>query len=413
MPTFHYRALQPDGVLTRGEVEASGRPEALKQIELRGLRPVNLTEAGGGTSKAAPATSSKGFRLSLGPDRVTAADLENFTRLLSSLLAAGVPLSRALLILGKEASTPIAAAKWREIHGLVVDGMSLAQAMARSPDTFPKVYTAMVEAGEAGGFLDVVLAQIADFQSRDKELKSKVATAMIYPCVLLGLAVVVLAVLLVFFIPKFQKMFNSVQGSLPLLTQVIVAASQILRSYGLVVLAGGVGGVLMTRNWLTSAEGRRVWEGWTLKAPVVGPLSARFAMARFCRMLGTLIGAGVPLIQALNVARRSLGNQILSDAITQSITEVQQGGRLGQSLARCPILFSGPVMEMISVAEESGRLDGELVRIANVTESELDRQLKTAVALAEPLMLFLIAGFIGIIFIGMLLPVFSLQDYIK
>lgn len=413
MPTFHYRALQPDGVLTRGEIEASGRPEALKQIELRGLRPVNLTESGPGTQKAATGTASKGFRLSLGPERVTAADLENFTRLLSSLLAAGVPLSRALLILGKEASTPIAAAQWRKIHGLVVDGMSLAQAMALSPDTFPKVYTAMVEAGEAGGFLDVVLAQIADFQSRDKELKSKVATAMIYPCVLLGLAVVVLAVLLVFFIPKFQKMFNSVQGSLPLLTQVIVAASQILRSYGLVVLAGGVGGVLMTRNWLTSAEGRRVWEGWTLRAPVVGPLSARFAMARFCRMLGTLIGAGVPLIQALNVARRSLGNQILSDAITQSITEVQQGGRLGQSLSRCPMLFSGPVMEMISVAEESGRLDGELVRIANVTESELDRQLKTAVALAEPLMLFLIAGFIGIIFIGMLLPVFSLQDYIK
>lgn len=413
MPTFHYRALQPDGVLTRGEVEAPGRPEALRQIELGGLRPVNLTESGAGSPGAAPGASSKGFRLSLGPERVTAADLENFTRLLSSLLAAGVPLSRALLILCKEASTPIAAAQWRAIHGLVVDGMSLAQAMARSPDTFPKVYTAMVEAGEAGGFLDVVLAQIADFQSRDKELKSKVATAMIYPCVLLGLAVVVLAVLLVFFIPKFQKMFNSVQGSLPLLTQVIVAASQILRSYGLVVLAGGVGGVLMTRNWLTSAEGRRVWEGWTLKAPVVGPLSARFAMARFCRMLGTLIGAGVPLIQALNVARRSLGNQILSDAITQSITEVQQGGRLGKSLARCPMLFSGPVMEMISVAEESGRLDGELVRIANVTESELDRQLKTAVALAEPLMLFLIAGFIGIIFIGMLLPVFSLQDYIK
>ena len=414
MPTFHYRALQTNGVLTRGELEAAGRPEAIKQIELLGLRPVNLTEAGAGTAKSTTAGApSKGFRLSLGPERVTAADLENFTRLLSSLLSAGVPLSRALLILGKEASTPIAAAKWREIHGLVVDGMSLAQAMARSPDTFPKVYTAMVEAGEAGGFLDVVLAQIADFQSRDKELKSKVATAMIYPCVLLGLAVVVLAVLLVFFIPKFQKMFNSVQGSLPLLTQVIVAASQILRSYGLVVLAGGVGGVLMTRNWLTSAEGRRVWEGWTLKAPIVGPLSARFAMARFCRMLGTLIGADVQLVQALNVARRSIGNQILVDAVARSIDQVQQGGRLGQSLAECPTLFSGSVMEMISVAEESGRLDVELIRIANVTESELDRRLKTAVALAEPLLLFLIAGFIGFIFIGMLLPVFSLQDYIK
>ena len=136
-------------------------------------------------------------------------------------------------------------------------------------------------------------------------------------------------------------------------------------------------------------------------------------MARFCRMLGTLIGAGVPLVHGLNVARRSIGNQILVDTVGQSIERVQQGGRLGQSLADCKILFTSSTLEMISVAEESGRLDTELVRIANVTEGDLDRQLKTAVAFAEPLMLFLIAGFIGTIFIGMLLPIFTLQQYIK
>ena len=146
---------------------------------------------------------------------------------------------------------------------------------------------------------------------------------------------------------------------------------------------------------------------------MVGPLISQFAMARFCRMLGTLIGAGVPLVQGLNVARRSIGNQILVDAVAQAIERVQQGGRLGQSLASCRTLFPGSVLEMISVAEESGKLDTELVRISVVTESDLDRQLKTAVALAEPLMLFLIAGFIGVIFISMLLPIFSLQDYIK
>jgi type II secretory pathway component PulF len=142
-------------------------------------------------------------------------------------------------------------------------------------------------------------------------------------------------------------------------------------------------------------------------------LNAQFAMARFCRMLGTLIGAGVPLVQGLNVSRRSIGNQILVDAIGQSIERVQQGGRLGQSLAECKMLFAGSVLEMISVAEESGRLDVELVRISNVTEVDLDRHLKTAVAFAEPLMLFIIASFIGIIFIGMLLPVLSMSEYIK
>jgi len=324
-----------------------------------------------------------------------------------------VPLSRALVILHKEASAPAARAKWKQVYDLVVDGMSLASAMAKSPDTFPRVYVAMVEAGEAGGFLDVVLAQIADFQTREKELKSKVLTAMIYPCILLFLALVVLTVLLVFFIPKFQKVFASVHGSLPVITQIVIGMSHVVRSYGLFVVGGIVAAIFLVRAWFLSEKGKRMWEGMILKSPLIGPLIGQFAMARFCRMLGTLLGAGVPLVHGLNVARKSIGNQILVDAVGQSIERVQQGGRLGQSLADCKVLFSGSVLEMISVAEESGKLDAELVRVAGVTEFDLDRNLKTAVAFAEPLMLFLIAGFIGVIFISMLLPIFSLQDYIK
>ena len=418
MPTFQYKALQTDGTMAQGQLDAAGRPDALRQMETLGLRPVNLVE-----SVVAIAKSTSGlpaglenlgnlsFKFQSG--KVSAKALENFTRLLSSLLASGVPLSRALVILYKETSSPFVAAKWRQIHDLVVDGMSLADAMAKSPDVFPRVYVAMVEAGEAGGFLDVVLAQIADFQSREKELKSKVLTAMIYPCILLCLALVVLTVLLVFFIPKFQTVFASVHGALPLITQLIIGVSHIVRSYGLFVAAALVGAVFLVRTWFASEKGRRVWERLVLRAPLIGPLVAQFAMARFCRMLGTLLGAGVPLVQGLSVARKSIGNQILVDAVSQSIQRVQQGGRLGQSLADCQDLFAGSVLEMISVAEESGKLDAELVRIASVTEVDLDRHLKTAVAFAEPLMLFLIAGFIGIIFIGMLLPVFSLQDYIK
>ncbi len=402
--------------MAEGQLDAPGRPDALRQMESLGLRPVSLAE------KAAAAASKNGSPLPAGlgnvsfkfeSKKVSARELENFTRLLSSLLAAGVPLSRALMILFKETTAPAARAKWKEVHDLVIDGMSLASAMAKSPETFPRVYVAMVEAGEAGGFLDVVLAQIADFQMREKELKSKVTTAMVYPCILLVLALVVLTVLLVFFIPKFQKVFSSVHGALPLITQLIIGASHVVRSYGLFVATGLVVVGLLVRTWFASEKGRRVWDGLVLQSPLIGPLVAQFAMARFCRMLGTLLGAGVPLVHGLNVARKSIGNQILVDAVSRSIERVQQGGRLGQSLAECRQLFAGSVMEMISVAEESGKLDVELVRIATVTENDLDRHLKTAVAFAEPLMLFLIAGFIGIIFIGMLLPVFSLQDYIK
>ena len=433
MALFQYRALQADGTIADGEIEAGGRQEAFRQMEGRGLRPIRLAERNGGNGPAKnaakiqsresakePAKESKlagsplSMKLSLGGgNKVSARMLENFTRLLSSLLAAGVPLSRAMVILCKEASSPAAAAKWKQVYDLVIDGMSLADAMAKSPETFPRVYVAMVEAGETGGFLDVVLGQIADFQAREKEMRSKVMTALLYPVILLVLALGVLVFLLVFFIPRFQLIFAGFGASLPLLTQLIVSTSYLMRSYGLFLLAGlGITGFLI-RNWLVSEKGRRAWEGLILRAPVVGPLVAQFAMSRFCRMLGTLLGAGVPLINGLNVARRSIGNQILVDAVSNSIERVKEGKPLGASLADCRALFSGSVLEMISVAEESGRLDQELVRIANVTEGDLDRQLKAAVALAEPLMLFCIAGFIGTIFIGMVIPIFTLQDYIK
>jgi type II secretory pathway component PulF len=167
------------------------------------------------------------------------------------------------------------------------------------------------------------------------------------------------------------------------------------------------------REWFLQESNRRRWEAWLLRAPVVGPLAAKLAMARFCRMLGTLLGAGVPLMNGLAVARRSLGYQILIDLVADAGERVKKGEALGASLAGCRELFPGSTLEMIAVAEESGRLDQELVRLAGVTEAALDRQLKTAVALMEPLMLFLIAGFIGIIFVGMVIPIFTIQEYIK
>lgn len=410
MPLFQYKALQANGSVAEGSIEAAGRMEAFRQMESQGLRPVNLVESKGKakTDSSAPPSLKLG-----GSRRITARMLENFTRLLSSLLAAGVPLSRALVILQKEAASPVAAAKWKEIHDRVVDGMTLADAMSQSPDVFPRVYVAMVEAGETGGFLDVVLSQIADFQSREKELRGKVFAAMFYPAVLAFLAISVLVFLLLFFIPKFMPVFQGLGGSLPLITQAIIGVSGALRDYGLFLLVGLVVTVVSFQAWIKSPAGKRQWETLLLNSPVVGPLISQFAMARFCRMLGTLLGAGVPLVNGLNVARRSIGNQILVDAVSNSIERVKEGKSLGPSLADCRALFSGPALEMISVGEESGRLDQELIRIAGETESDLDRNLKTAVALLEPLMLFLIAAFVGIIFIGMLLPVFELQQQIK
>ena len=416
MPVFQYKALQADGKAAEGHLEAGGRQEAFRQMEERGLRPISLAERSGPAgqekngSSAAPAG---GLSFKFQSKRVTPRMLESFTRLLSSLLAAGVPLSRALVILCREASNPTASAKWKAIYDSVVDGISLADSMATMPDTFPRVYVAMVSAGETGGFLDLVLAQIADFQAREKDLQSKVTAALLYPVILLVLAVGVLIFLMTFFIPRFQKMFEGLGGQLPLLTRIIVAVSYWIRTYGIYIAVGIAVAVFLVRNWITSERGRRAWEGTIIRAPVLGPLLSQFAMARFCRMLGTLLSAGVPLVQALNVARRSIGNQILVDAVSNSIERVKEGAQLGDSLSDCKSLFPSSVLEMISVGEESGKLDQELVRIAVVTEGDLDRNLKTAVAFLEPLMLFVIAAFIGTIFIGMIYPIFAMQDYIK
>ncbi len=415
MPAFQYKAVAASGAIAEGQLEAAGRPEAFQQMAGLGLRPISLAEKAG-TKSAKPAAapmSMEGLPFGARSTRISARMLENFTRLLSSLLAAGVPLSRAMVILFKEASAPAAKLKWKELHDFVIDGMSLADAMAKSPTVFPRVYVAMVQAGETGGFLDLVLAQIADFQAREKEMRSKVMTAMLYPTILLVLALGVVVFLLTFFIPKFQTIFSGFGKSLPVATQIVVGASHAVRSYGFFVLVGVVMIGFLVRSWFVSEKGRRTWEGLILRAPLVGPLVSQFAMARFCRMLGTLLGAGVPLVQGLNVARKSIGNQVLVDAVSNSIERVQEGAQLGASLSDCRGLFPGSVLEMIAVAEESGKLDVELVRIANVTESDLDRELKTAVAFAEPLMLFLIAGFIGTIFISMVLPIFTMQEYIK
>jgi len=408
MPRFAYKAVQGEGELTEGILEAPGRLEAMALLEQRGLRPVKIAEE---TGQAKPERS--GFALPWKRNRVSFAQLEDFTRSLSSLLEAGVPLSRALSILSQETADPAAAKKWKEIHDLVIDGVSLAEAMARSPDVFPQVYVAMVEAGEAGGFLELVLAQIADFQARERELRSRVAAALVYPAVLLTLATGVLIFLLVFFIPRFQAMFSGFQARLPAITLAIVGASHALRDYGLYILGGIAAAVAGARQWFQSETGRRRWESFLLGLPVVGPLLAKLAMARFARMLGTLLGAGVPLIHALGVARRSLGYQTLADAVYESMERVRKGEPLAESLARCRELFSGSTLEMIRVAEESGRLDKELVRLAGTAESALDRQLKMAVALAEPALLFFIAVFIGTIFVGMVLPIFTMQDYIR
>ncbi len=216
----------------------------------------------------------------------------------------------------------------------------------------------------------------------------------------------------VYFIPRFSGIFAEFGAALPALTRAIIAVSRAVSRYGLAFLVVALVVVVIARRVFQSQTGRRYLERFLLKIPGLGTVLARFALVRFCRMLGTLLGAGVPLVAALKVAREAIGNQTLADAVAASIEEVQRGESLARSLAGCPMLFPPSITEVIAVAEESGRLDQELVRLATVHEAELDRRLRMLVTLTEPALLFLMAGVVGTIVIGMLLPVFTLQDYI-
>jgi type II secretory pathway component PulF len=403
MPTFTYKAIDATGKEVAATLSAPSRAAALDELGNSNLYPV-VVESAEETKNGGPH-----FRVR----RVSKADVEAFIRELANLLAAGIPLSRALSILSREASRPAAKKLWAAIHDQVAGGQALAEALARHPRYFPAIYVAMVRAGETGGFLDVVLEQIAGFRSREQELIGKVKAAMVYPAVLAVLAAGILAFLLTYFIPRFSQMFEEFGGALPPLTRAIVAVSELLvRFWFVLVLAFALIGFAVHRV-TTTEDGRRSLEKVLLRVPLIGKAIGRFALVRFCRMLGTLVHAGVPLIYALQVAREAIGNQVLADTVTGAVQRVQRGDALARSLASCSVLFPPSVVEMVSVAEESGRLDEELVRIAGAYEQELDRRLKMMVALAEPALLFFMAVLIGTVVIGMLLPIFNLQELIR
>ena len=403
MATFVYKAINTEGRQVADTVVAADRAAAIEQLFGQSLNPISIERqeehhAGGVLARSG---------------RVSKADVESFTRQLANLLAAGVPLSRALNILSREASKPATGKLWATIHDQVAGGMSLADALSQHPRAFSPVYVAMVRAGETGGFVDLVLEQIATFRSREQDLKNKVTSAMLYPMILAILAGGVLTFLLMFFIPRFSQMFNDFGGSLPTLTKAIVTASHLLVRYWFVLIVIAVLAVFGIRRTLSSEEGRRFLEKVTLRFPFFGRAVSRFALVRFCRMLGTLVGSGVPLVAALRVAKEAIGNQVLADAVSVAIEDVQRGTGLARSLESCSTLFPSSVIEMVSVAEESSRLDKELVRLAASYEQELDRFLKMGVTLIEPALLFLMAALVGTVVIGMLLPIFSLQQLIR
>jgi general secretion pathway protein F len=390
MPKFRYTALNADGRQVSGQLEAEGEAAAVRILGERQLFPVNIASADASQSKRR---------------RVSSRDIGMMYGELADLIGSGVPMLRALDSLIRSTVNSQLKAILKEVRTAVADGQTLTDALRKFPEVFPPLHTSMVQAGERASFLEDVLRSLSEFLERLDELRAKVMGAMIYPALLSALGATVMAGALIFFVPKFEPLLAGAQKPLP--TVLLFGASTILRSYWYIValvLAGLVGGLVSA---LSKESSRRTLEIWQHRVPVVGTALKMLAITRFCRILGTMLANGVPMLGALKIAKDATGSRLLGEKIAIAAESIRDGKSLSGPLSQGG-LFPDQIMAMITVAEESNKLDKVLLQIANTVERRTNQQVDQSVRLIEPVILCLVAAGIGFLALGLLLPIFTL-----
>ncbi len=396
MPDFTYIARIPSGQQTSGTLTATSEREVLAMLDQRGLFPVRI--------QPVQAASTGRGTFSFGR-RIKSRYLATLYSQLADLLHSGVPLLKSLEILERQSSNPTMVGILKEVREQVADGTSLADAMAPHSRAFNELTVSMVRAGQEGGFLEDVLKRIADFTDHQEDLKSKVVGALAYPVFLSIIGTAIVFGLIIFLVPKFQEMFERQQasGDLPWLTQWLLGTSNFLKNNILWILPVLVGAFFAFRWWARTEDGRWLVDGWKLKIPGAGNIWRNLAIARFCRILGTLLHNGIPILSALKIAKDSTGNRRLTAAIDQAAENVTGGQALAQPLAASGH-FPRDIVEMVTVGEESNSLETVLLNIADSTERRTTRQLELFVRMLEPVMLLIMAGITLVVVLALLLP---------
>jgi general secretion pathway protein F/type IV pilus assembly protein PilC len=396
MPDFTYEALGKAGDRNNGTLTATSEREAALMLDARGLFPVRIVKA-----------KEKG--MSSSGRRVKGRVISAFYSQLADLLQSGVPLLKSLDILEKQSSNQALGFALREVRAKVADGATLADAMRPFPKVFNELAVSMVRAGQEGGFLEDVLRRIADFTEHQEDLKAKVIGSMAYPVLLAIIGFVILNVLVIFFVPKFEPIFDRLKakGELPKLTTFIIGLSHFIQDNWWWIVPLGGAAMFGFLAWKRSESGRVTFDRIKLRVPVAGKLVLSLALGRFTRILGTLLANGIPILRSLEIAKDSTGNRVLAQAIHESAENITAGQKLAAPLRRCKY-FPTDVVEMIAVAEESNSLEKVLVDIANALEKRSARQLELFVKLLEPFMLLFMAAIVLVVVMGLLLPVFKM-----
>jgi type IV pilus assembly protein PilC len=402
MPVFKYTGKTRSGTVQKGEIEANDRNAAVavlrqKQVLVTAIKPrpkdieIKIPGLGG---------------------KVTEKDIVVFTRQLSTMIDAGLPLVQCLDILSRQATNKEFAGTLAQIKTGVESGDTFADALRKHPKVFSDFFTNMVEAGETGGILDTILMRLSVYMEKARALKGKVKSAMVYPAAIVGIAVLVITFLMIYVIPVFAEMFEGFGGTLPAPTQLVMNISDFMCAYILycIPVLGLV--IFLFRRFYRSEQGKRLVDSLMLKAPVFGPLIQKVAVAKFTRTLGTLVSSGVPIIDGLQITARTAGNKVVEEAVLTIIGSVKEGQTIAEPLGRQNI-FPPMVVQMIEVGENSGALDLMLNKIADFYDEEVDAAVSALTSLLEPLLMVFLGVTIGFVVVAMYLPIFKMAGTIE
>jgi type IV pilus assembly protein PilC len=411
MPTFSFEGIDAQGREIRSEVDASSEQEALGRIRSMGVRPVRVS-AKSGRGGAAPAGGAarkrSGFSLGLGG--VSSKAVTQFTRQFATLIDAGLPIVRSLDILANQQKPGAFKVAIGAVSDDVKGGSSLSESMSKHPKAYDRLYVNMVKAGEAGGVLDTILARLAEFREKSEALRRKIIGAMVYPIAVLTIAGLILALIMIFVIPKFQEMFEQMDiGELPALTEFLIGMAFVLRNfwYLLLLIPFAIFGVL--KLVASRPQGRYVLDQAKLNLPIFGQLVRKGSVSRFCRTLGTLLESGVSILEALNILRGAIGNAVISNAVGEVHAAIREGDNIATPLKRCKA-FDDIVVNMIDVGEETGELPKMLNKIADNYDSEVDATVAALTSLLEPVMIIVMGSVVGFIVISLFLPMVKMME---
>lgn len=401
MPLFRYKAADAQGGVLEGEMEARAPDSVAEHLQAQGFMPIQIEEAMAG--------SGGGWLGGFGRARVSQDEIAMMTREISTLLRAGLPLDRALEIVVNLSANDEVAEILGEVRQDVRGGSSLYAALEAQKGVFSRFYLNMIRAGEAGGALEIVMLRLTEFMERAKDLRETVKSALIYPAILVMVAVVSVVVLLIFVVPQFTQMFEESGKALPLATQIVVSAGEFLQTWWWALLGGSLALYALFRRQMADPDSRYRWDEGFLALPLVGDLIAKIEMARFSRTLGTLLDNGVSLLAALSIVKETLSNSVMAERLDEVATKLREGKGLGPPLMEAEV-FPKLGVHMVMVGEETGRLSEMLIQVADVFDREVQTAVKRTLSLLEPALILGLGLVIGAIIMSILVAILSVNE---